>query len=642
MTVIKYRISPGTYVAIPQLPGTPGADGGEGPPGADGNTILHGTGNPTSGDGVDGDFWVNTTAHTIYGPKTAGAWGVGTSLIGPEGDPGAPGGDGDDGAPGVGVPAGGVQFAFLMKDSATDYDTTWVTLPYASTSQSGLTFFASDAETIAGTEGGKAVTPESLSAALDALAGSGVADGDKGDIVVSSGGTVWMLDSGVVTAAAKTVLDDASTSAMLTTLGGQPLDSDLTTIAGLTATTDNIIQSVGSAWASRTPAQVRTALGLVVGTDVQAFDSDLSTWAGLTPSANAQALVTAANYAAMRALLDLEAGTDFYSITAADAAFQPKDSDLTAIAGLTATTDNFIVSVASAWSSRTPSQVRTTLALVIGTNVQAWDADLDAIAALSATNDDIIQRKAGAWTNRTMAQLKTDLAITAADVGAQPADADLTTWAGLTPSANAQSLVTAANYAAMRALLDLEAGTDFYSITAADAAFQPKDSDLTTIAGLTATTDNFIVSVSSAWASRTPAQVKTTLSLNNVDNTSDASKPVSTATQTALDAKGPIRKPITTSTATTYAPTAADENTLVTLNNASGVTVTMPSNATQAIPVGAEIDFVWWGGTQVTFAAGGSATLVGTPGLKLRAQYSSCTVKKMATNDWLIVGDLSA
>lgn len=42
----------------------------------------------------------------------------------------------------------------------------------------------------------------------------------------------------------------------------QPLDSDLTTIAGLTATTDNMIQSVGSAWASRTPAQVKTALAI--------------------------------------------------------------------------------------------------------------------------------------------------------------------------------------------------------------------------------------------------------------------------------------------------------------------------------------------------------------------------------------------
>lgn len=42
----------------------------------------------------------------------------------------------------------------------------------------------------------------------------------------------------------------------------QPLDADLTTIAGLTATTDSFIQAKGSAWASRTVAQVKTDLGI--------------------------------------------------------------------------------------------------------------------------------------------------------------------------------------------------------------------------------------------------------------------------------------------------------------------------------------------------------------------------------------------
>lgn len=42
----------------------------------------------------------------------------------------------------------------------------------------------------------------------------------------------------------------------------QPLDSDLTTIAGLTATTDNFMVATASAWASRTPTQARTQLGL--------------------------------------------------------------------------------------------------------------------------------------------------------------------------------------------------------------------------------------------------------------------------------------------------------------------------------------------------------------------------------------------
>lgn len=42
----------------------------------------------------------------------------------------------------------------------------------------------------------------------------------------------------------------------------QPLDSDLTTIAGLTATSGNVIQSVSGSWASRTVAQLKTTLGL--------------------------------------------------------------------------------------------------------------------------------------------------------------------------------------------------------------------------------------------------------------------------------------------------------------------------------------------------------------------------------------------
>lgn len=79
-------------------------------------------------------------------------------------------------------------------------------------------------------------------------------------------------------------------------------------------------------------------------------------------------------------------------------------------------------------------------------------------------------------------------------------EANLQTWNGLAPSANAQSLVTAANYAAMRALLDLEAGTDFYSIAAANAAFQPIDADLTSWAGVTraAGFDTFVATPSSA------------------------------------------------------------------------------------------------------------------------------------------------
>lgn len=63
------------------------AKGDPGTNGANGNTVLSGSGAPSSGLGVNGDYYIDTTAHAIYGPKTAGAWGSATSLIGPGGTP---------------------------------------------------------------------------------------------------------------------------------------------------------------------------------------------------------------------------------------------------------------------------------------------------------------------------------------------------------------------------------------------------------------------------------------------------------------------------------------------------------------------------------------------------------------------------
>lgn len=63
-------------------------EGPPGPTGATGNSVLSGSGAPSSSLGQNGDFYIDTAALDIYGPKTAGAWGSGTSLVGPTGPQG--------------------------------------------------------------------------------------------------------------------------------------------------------------------------------------------------------------------------------------------------------------------------------------------------------------------------------------------------------------------------------------------------------------------------------------------------------------------------------------------------------------------------------------------------------------------------
>jgi hypothetical protein len=60
---------------------------------------------------------------------------------------------------------------------------------------------------------------------------------------------------------------------------------------------------------------------------------------------------------------------------------------------------------------------------------------------------------------------------------------------------------------------------------------------------------------------RTVSETKSDLSLNNVDNTSDANKPVSTAQQTALDLKANLASPTFTGTVTIPTPSAGDSST---------------------------------------------------------------------------------
>ena len=95
-------------------------------------------------------------------------------------------------------------------------------------------------------------------------------------------------------------------------------------------------------------------------------------------------------------------------------------------------------------------------------------------------------------------------------------------------------------------------------------------------------------------------------------------------------------------TGTTYTLVLADNGKFLTLSNASAITLTVPTNASVAFPVGARIEGAQIGAGQVTISPAGGVTINADPGLKVAAQYGTWGLVKTATDTWIAYGRLSA
>jgi len=101
-----------------------------------------------------------------------------------------------------------------------------------------------------------------------------------------------------------------------------------------------------------------------------------------------------------------------------------------------------------------------------------------------------------------------------------------------------------------------------------------------------------------------------------------------------------INLAINAQTGTTYTPVLADNGKLVTLSNASAITLTVPTNASVAYATGAQINIEQIGAGQVTIVGDTGVTVNGT-GTKLRTQWSAATLVKLGTDSWTLIGDLA-
>ena len=171
---------------------------------------------------------------------------------------------------------------------------------------------------------------------------------------------------------------------------------------------------------------------------------------------------------------------------------------------------------------------------------------LDGVTSAIQTqlDDKSTASKTETFTNKSISLGSNTVTSTLAQLNTAVSDADVASLAGTETLTNKTVAL----------------GSNTVSGTIAQFNTAVTDADFATLAGTETLTNKTLTSP----VINTPTGItKSDVGLANVDNTSDANKPVSTATQTALDLKAPLASPALTGTPTAPTATAGTNNTQV-------------------------------------------------------------------------------
>jgi len=114
---------------------------------------------------------------------------------------------------------------------------------------------------------------------------------------------------------------------------------------------------------------------------------------------------------------------------------------------------------------------------------------------------------------------------------------------------------------------------------------------------------------------------------------------------TAASYNGLVNFTLNDQTGTTYTPVLTDQyQVLVTRSNASASTLTIPTNASVAFPVGTVITVLNKGAGVVTISGAGGVTVLSAGAVAASptlSQYKSCALIQTSANNWYVVGAIA-